>query len=296
MREQDKQNRFLIESCDVNGQLVQLDQSWIDARARTDYPPTVQTVLGEAFVATVLLAAMLKMDGKCTLQVRGPGPVHLLVVQVNSSGECRGLARWKEEPVAPDVKTVFGEDASMTITIESLEYAEPYQGIVPLEGDTLADAIGYYLSNSQQLRTQLTMSVNDNTASGLLLQKLPSSQARSDDSEEGWTRARHLASTVTDQELTELSAEELLRRLYFEEEVRLFDATDVSFKCSCSRERTGNMLIGLGETEVDEILAEQGEVAITCEFCDAEYFYDAVDIAALFKGAAENDDGSQQVH
>ncbi|MEE9334356.1 MAG: Hsp33 family molecular chaperone HslO [Granulosicoccaceae bacterium] len=295
MREQDKQNRFLIESCDVNGQIVQLDQCWKDARARTDYPPTIQTVLGEAFVATVLLAAMLKMDGKCTLQVRGPGPVHLLVVQVNSAGECRGLARWKDEPTASDVKTVFGEDANMTIAIESSDYAEPYQGIVPLEGDTLADAIGFYLSNSQQLRTQLIMSVNADTASGLLLQKLPSSEARTED-EDGWSRAKQFAATVTDQELTELGAEELLRRTFFEEEVRVFDATDVSFKCACSRERTGNMLIGLGEAEMNDILAERDEVVITCEFCNAQYQYDSVDIAALFKGAADEIDGSQQIH
>ncbi len=295
MRELDKQNRFLIESCDVNGQIVQLDQCWRDARARTEYPTSIQTVLGEAFVATVLLASMLKMDGKCTLQVRGPGPVHLLVVQVNSAGECRGLARWKEEPVASDVKSVFGDDATMTIAVESSDYAEPYQGIVPLEGDTLADAMGYYLSNSQQLHTKLIMSVNANTASGLLLQKLPSSQARTED-EDGWSRAKQLASTVTDQELAELNAEELLRRLFFEEEVRLYDATDVVFKCSCSRERTGNMLIGLGEAEMDEILAERDEVAITCEFCDAHYSYDAVDIAALFAGAAEDAAASNQIH
>jgi len=295
MRDQDKQSRFIIESCDVNGQFVQLDQSWVDARARIDYPPMVQTVLGEAFVATVLLAAMLKMEGKCTLQVRGSGPVHLLVVQVNSEGECRGLARWKKEPSSEVLSDVFGDDARMTIAVESTEYAEPYQGIVPLEGDSLADAMSYYLSNSQQLRTQLLMCVNNSTASGLLLQKLPGAEARGED-EDGWDRAKHLASTVTDQELTELDAQALLRRLYFEEEVRLFDATDVSFKCSCSRERTSGMLIGLGETEVQDILKERGEVGITCEFCDAEYRYDSVDIAALFKGAADEGDAPTQVH
>jgi len=295
MREQDKQSRFLIESCDVNGQLVQLDQSWVDARARTDYPSAVQTVLGEAFVATVLLAAMLKMDGKLTLQVRGTGPVHLLVVQVNSQGECRGLARWKKEPTSKELAHVFGDDARMTIAIESTEYAEPYQGIVPLEGSNLADAISYYLHNSQQLRTQLVMSVNDKTASGLLLQKLPSNEARGED-EDGWDRAKHLASTVTEQELAELDAQNLLRRLFFEEEVRLFDATDVSFRCSCSRERTGNMLIGLGQDEAQAILKEQGDVSITCEFCDAEYRYDSVDIAALFSGAADEGDPPIQLH
>ena len=295
MREQDKQHRFLIETCDVNGQIVQLDKCWKDARARTEYPPTIQTVLGEAFVATVLLAAMLKMDGKCTLQVRGPGPVHLLVVQVNSDGECRGLARWKDEPKSHDVKTVFGEDATMTIAIESSNYDEPYQGIVPLEGDTLADAMGHYLSNSQQLRTQLIMSVNTDSASGLLLQKLPSSEARTED-EDGWSRAKQFASTVTDEELAELGAQELLRRLFFEETVRLYDAKDVVFKCSCSRERTGNMLIGLGMAEIEGILAERDDVAITCEFCDAEYRYDSVDIAALFKGAVSDDDTPTQVH
>jgi molecular chaperone Hsp33 len=294
MREQDKQHHFLIETCDVSGQLVQLDQTWLAARERTQYPPVVEQILGEAFVSAVLLAGMLKMEGKCTLQVRGDGPVHLLVVQVNSDGDCRGLARWSSEPTGADISTVFGKDATMSIAIESTEYAEPYQGIVPLEGDTLADAMAYYLSNSQQLQTQLTMTVDGDTACGLLLQKLPVDKNRVD-AEDGWPRATHLASTVTDQELVELAPEELLKRLFFEEEVRLYDAHNIRFHCACSRERTGNMLIGIGQDEVSSILEEQGEVSITCEFCDENYRYDAVDVAGLFKGA-DDEPGDQLLH
>ncbi len=292
MREQDKQHRFIIESCDVSGQLVQLDQTWLAARDRTAYPSKIEQVLGEAFVSAVLLSGMLKMEGKCTLQVRGDGPVHLLVVQVNSDGECRGLARWTSEPTDAGIDAVFGTSATMSIAIESTEYAEPYQGIVPLEGDTLADAIGYYLSNSQQLQTQLTIAVNGDAACGLLLQKLPTEKNRVMD-EDGWVRATQLALTVKDEELTELAPIELLKRLFFEEEVRLFDAQSVRFHCGCSRERTGNMLVGIGEDEVNSIIEEQGEVSITCEFCDENYQYDAVDIAALFKGV--DDDSSEQL-
>ena len=294
MREQDKQHRFLIETCDVSGQLIQLDQTWLDARKRTQYPPVVENVLGEAFVAAVLLAGMLKMDGKCTLQVRGNGPVHLLVVQVNSDGECRGLARWTNEPVETNVSAIFGDEAHMSITIESKEYAEPYQGIVPLEGETLADSIAYYLSNSQQLQTHLTIAVDKATASGLLLQKLPADQSHADD-HDGWSRAINLAATVTDKELIELAPQALLKRLFFEEEVRLFDGTNILFKCGCSRIRTSNMLVGLGEDEVNSILEEQGDVSITREFCDEIYQYDAIDIAGLFKGA-EDDEGQNLLH
>lgn len=292
MREQDKQHRFIIETCDVSGQLVQLDQTWLAARDRTVYPAKIEHVLGEAFVSAVLLSGMLKMEGKCTLQVRGDGPVHLLVVQVSSDGDCRGLARWSSEPGSSNIASVFGAGATMSIAIESTEYAEPYQGIVPLDGDTLADAIAYYLSNSQQLQTQLSISVSDGSACGLLLQKLPADKARAAD-DDGWARATQLALTVKDEELTELAPGDLLKRLFFEEEVRLFDANSVRFHCSCSRERTGNMLVGIGEDEVNSIVEEQGEVSITCEFCDEKYRYDAVDIAALFKGV--DDDSAEQL-
>lgn len=285
MRERDKQQKFLVESCDVRGHLVQLDQTWIDAVARTEYPAPVRQILGEAFAAASLLASTIKFDGKMTMQVRGNGPIHLLVVQVTHDGSVRGLARWADVPTSTHLMDAFGEDARMTITIEARKQAEPYQGIVPLEGECLADALQYYFRTSEQLPTRLYLAVSDTSAAGVLVQKLPASEATSHD-EDGWQRATVLCSTLTDDELCSENSQTLLNRIFHEETVRLFEPYDVRFHCSCSRLRTDGMLLGLGRVEVDDIVLEQGKVEITCEFCDAQYNYDAVDVGALFAGSA----------
>jgi len=285
VRNQDVQQKFLIDSCDARGQLVQLDKAWHQATARTEYPPAVKQILGEAFVAATLLAGTIKFDGKMTLQVRGDGPIHLLVVQVTNEGQVRGLARWKTEPEGSELPSAFGPDARMTITIEATRNAEPYQGIVPLEGKNLATALQTYFRTSEQLPTTLYLAVLDNAAAGLLIQKLPVEERTYHDID-GWQRAKALCETLTENELCGESAETLLHRLFHEERVRLFDAHPVVFHCSCTRERTDGMLLGLGKDEVDSIVEEQGCVEITCEFCDALYAYDPVDVAALFKGGA----------
>ncbi len=283
MRDTDLQQRFMVDSCDARGHLVQLDETWREATARTDYPETVRQILGEAFVAATLLASTIKFDGKLTLQVRGDGPIHLLVVQVTNEGNVRGLARWSTTPDSSALQVAFGAQARMIITIEANKNAEPYQGIVALEGDNLAAALQTYFHTSEQLPTELYLAVSENSAAGMLIQKLPAEERTYHDAD-GWQRARVLCETLTDEELCNESAETLLHRIFHEERVRLFDAQSVQFHCSCSRERTDGMLHGLGKQEVDDIIEEQGGVEITCEFCDANYSYDTVDAAALFKG------------
>lgn len=285
MRERDRQQKFLVESCDVRGRLVQLDDTWRDATARTAYPAVVKQILGEAFVAATLLASTIKYEGKMTMQVRGDGPIHLLVVQVTNEGSVRGLARWTDEPNDKKLMSAFGTEARMIISIEASKYAEPYQGIVPLEGDCLAEALQTYFKTSEQLPTQLFLAVSESTAAGVLVQKLPAEERTCHDSD-GWQRATALCDTLSDVELCEDETQVLLNRLFHEERVRLFDSEVVRFHCSCSRKRTDDMLIGLGATEVNDIVAEQGKVDITCEFCDSLYSYDAVDVVALFKGVA----------
>lgn len=288
--ETDSRFRFLIESCDVRGQLVHLDDCWQEAKARTEYPPNVATVLGQAFAAAALMAGTIKFDGKLTLQVRGSGDVYLLVVQITNEGKMRGLARWRNEPKTINPAECFGVDARITITIETDQFSEPYQGIVPLQGNSLAESIAHYFNVSEQLKTQVYFAVTDSAVSGMLLQALPPSEKTTDD-EDAWARALALADTLTDEELLDESAQTLLHRLYHEEQVRLFEASTLQFMCSCSKERTDGMLIGLGEAEVLDIVKEQGEVKVACEFCDASYRYDAVDVAALFKGYVPPADG-----
>jgi len=291
----DSRFRFLIESCDVRGQLVHLDTCWAEALARTDYPDTVRTLLGEAFVATALLAGTIKFAGKLTLQVRGSGDVYLLVVQITSEGDMRGLARWNEVPDTTQPCSAFGDDARMTISIETDQSAQPYQGIVPIQGDSLAESIQHYFASSEQLKTELFFAVSDSAVSGLLLQALPQNEQQTLD-DDGWARAVALAETLSEQELLQEDVETLLHRLYHEEQVRLFESVQLRFFCTCSKERTDGMLISLGEAEVLDIVKEQGDVSISCEFCDARYRYDAVDVTALFKGYVADHPNSGTQH
>lgn len=296
MRDKDVQQKFVIDSCDARGHLVQLDETWVDATARTEYPAPIKQILGEAFVAATLLSSTIKFDGKMTFQVRGDGPIHLLVVQITNEGKVRGLARWNTVPDNDDLQHAFGEDARLIITIEANRQAEPYQGIVPLEGSTLSSALQAYFKTSEQLPTQLHLAVGDNSAAGMLIQKLPVEERTYHDAD-GWQRAKVLCDTLTEDELCTEKAETLLYRIFHEERVRLFDPNPVAFHCSCSRERTDGMLLGLGREEVDSIVEEQGVVEITCEFCDAPYNYDAVDVAALFRAgmSAETTDDNNGV-
>ena len=305
MRTRDNRQRFLIESCDVRGQVCQLDDTWREALGRVDYPVPVRDALGEAFVAALLLGGTIKFEGRMTLQVSGDGPVHLLVVQVTADGRARGLARWREGSFADAadaadagaasgegrLEAMFGSGARLVITIEARRGAEPYQGIVALEGERLGDALASYFRDSEQLQTELFLAVDADVAAGLLLQRLPAHErAAEEDADEGWRRATTLAATLSPAELRERGVGEIVHALYHEERVRLFDESPVRFECSCSRERTDGMLQGLGQAEVEDIVAERGAVDITCEFCDARYHYDAVDVAALFHGVAEADD------
>ena len=277
----DQKQGFLLESCDVRGQYISLDATWQDACARVDYPEVVSQVLGEAFVAAGLLSATIKFDGKLTLQVRGSDNIHLLVVQVTNDGKLRGLARWHDVPEGTSLLELFGGEAQLTIAIEATRGAEPYQGIVALEGNSLSDAIRRYFETSEQLKTHLQLAVSETSACGILLQALPV-EARTADDDDGFIRAVTLAESFSDEELLSKNLEPLLRLAYHQEQVRVFDAEPVEFHCSCSRERIDGMLQGMGRAEVDDILNEQEHIEVTCEFCDVTYRYDRVDADALF--------------
>lgn len=273
----------------ARGELVQLEAAWQSILSRSDYPPAVARLLGETAVAAVLLAATLKIDGKLTLQVQGEGTVHLLVMQVTSERELRGLARWHGE-VEGEGLALMG-DGRLVMTIETAR-GERYQGIVPLEGENLAQALEGYFDRSEQLPTRLWLEAGPTRAAGLLVQKMPGHDSPQDD--EDWNRIVVLSETVSAEDLLELPAETLLHRLYHEEDRRVFEPESVRFACSCSRERVAEMLRSLGKDEVEDILAEQGRIEVHCEFCNAGYTFDAVDAAALFVESPHP--GAQGIH
>lgn len=281
----DTLRRFMLENAHVRGEWLHLDNTWQEMLSRADYPAFVKTVLGEALTAAVLLAATIKHDGSLTLQIRGDGPIHLLVIQATAEGTVRGLAQWSRDAEGLTLPALFG-DAQLAITLESRTSNERYQSLIPLEGDTLSAALEAYFERSEQLPTRLWLMSDDTAAAGILLQRLPQDEVNPED----WQRTSALLDTLTREELVHLEPEEVLYRLFHEEDVRLFDAKDISFHCGCSRERVETMLRSLGQAEADIILEEQGKIEIICEFCNANYTLDAVDTSLLFKPAMPTND------
>jgi molecular chaperone Hsp33 len=283
MSDTDALHRFLFEGTQVRGELVHLDASWRAVLNRHPYPETVRGPLGEALAATVLLTGTLKFDGALILQVQGEGPLRTLVAQATHGRTIRGLARWEGEVPAGEIEAVFGA-GRLVLTLEP-EGGERYQGIVPLFGANLAEALETYFRTSEQLGTRLWLAAGPQRAAGLLLQRLPGFHGDADD----WTRIATLAATLTPGELTGLPTETLLHRLFHEEDLRLFEGEPVAFRCTCSRGRIEETLRALGEEEVEATLAQEGQVEVSCEFCNRVYRWDLVDARQIFMAVSPHE-------
>lgn len=282
----DATQRFLFEECDIRGEFVCLDASYRDALANQDYPPAVRRLVGEFLAAAALLATTIKFDGRLVLQARGSGALSLVMAECTSAGTVRGIARYEGEPLTDAFRGLVGE-GNLAITIEPRK-GEPYQGIVALEGESLADCLRRYFEQSEQLAAQFRFSADHDRVAGLLLQQLPAGETRHDDREEDWNRIRMLADTLGDEELRSVSNDTLLHRLFHEETVRLFDPVPVRYACTCSRERTAAALLSIGRREVESILEEQQSVTMTCEFCGTVYRYSEEEARLLLHEPGEH--------
>lgn len=280
----DKLQRFLIDNTNVRGELVQLDQAWQTMQATADYPTPIRKVLGEALAAISLLATTLKFNGSLILQINATAPVHMLVVQATSQHTVRGLARWNEE-ISDDAcfQDLFKE-GRMMISVEPKDGGERYQSVVELSGNSLEDSLASYFQQSEQLPTRLWLAADDNKATGLLLQRLPTEELEnlSDTGGDHWNRALALTNTITREELLSLDIATILTRLYHEEELRTFDQEDISFKCQCSQQKIEQMVVSIGLDEAQDIINKQGSIDIDCEFCNSHYSLEQADIKRLF--------------
>lgn len=278
--------RFQFQDTPVRGELCRLSQSYQQVISNHAYPAAVALLLGQAMVAVALMTATLKLKGSLILQIQGDGPVGLIMAECNQAGAVRAIARFDDAATyTSDMAwTTLTGAGRLLLTIEP-DNGERYQGIVPLEGDTLAAALGYYFQQSEQLPTQFLLSADAHSAAGLMLQVMPGHNTGHDD--DLWPRVTQLAATVKDQELLQVDAEQLLYRLFHEETVEIFPTSGLYFQCSCSRERSANALISLGLDELREVAAEQGgKIAVDCQFCHQVYDFDRVDIEQLFQPAA----------
>ncbi|MFV2060848.1 MAG: Hsp33 family molecular chaperone HslO [Gammaproteobacteria bacterium] len=281
----DSLQRFIFENADIRGEIVKLDATWQAILARHDYPEPVQTLLGEMMVAAALLSATLKFNGKLIVQIQGGHPIKLMVVECDSNNHLRAVAQYDDD--INDVTTLseLVGNGRLVLTLEPAEGAERYQSIVEISGETLADAITDYLIRSEQLETNLWLAANSKFAAGLLIQKLPkdsNKQATEAHDQDAWNRIQHLSSTITNDELLNITDEEIIHRLYHEEDVRVFEKEPISFRCNCSRERVSNMLRSLGSKEVVDIIEDQKIIEVACEFCNQKYEFDSIDAEQLF--------------
>jgi molecular chaperone Hsp33 len=279
----DTLQRFLFEHAPIRGEVAHLDATWRAVLERHEYPPVLRTILGELMAAGALLAATLKFDGSIILQLQGSGPVKLIVVECTSEQTLRATAKWTRElpEHGAGLADLLG-DGRFVITLVPADGRQSYQGVVAIDPAGVAASLEHYMQRSEQLETRLWLAAGEERAAGLLLQKLPEREDVDDDS---WNRATQLAATVTAPELLKLPAQNLLHRLYHQEDIRLFDPRPVSFRCSCSGERVAAMLRMLGYAEVRSILDERDTVEVICEFCNRAYRYDSVDAEQLFAAA-----------
>lgn len=275
----DTLQKFLFEQAPIRGEIVHLDAVWQSVLERHNYPPLLRDMMGELCAAAALLAATLKLQGSLVMQIHGKGAVKLLVVECSGDLELRATAKWEGELLHGTLQELVG-DGRCVITLDPKDGKQAYQGIVELEGESIAEILRNYMTRSEQLETFLWLAADEMHAAGLLLQKLPDQIASKDP--DAWNRATRLADTLKPEELLMLTSGELVHRLYHEEDIRLFDSQKVIFRCTCSRENVARMLRMLGQAEVDSIILERGDVEVHCEFCNQRYVFDRVDADAVF--------------
>ncbi|HEY8856558.1 MAG TPA: Hsp33 family molecular chaperone HslO [Rugosibacter sp.] len=298
-------HRFLFEDLDIRGSLVQLGPAWRSLCAVRDYAPAARNLLGELAAITTIIGSNLKTPGRVRFQLQGTGPVSLLVMDCDEQLRLRGMARSSLEEAAPfltkeirsdavlpaptfatsastsppTAKDLLG-DGQLMLTLQTAN-AEPYQSLVPNDGETIAAIFEHYLTQSEQLSSRLWLTADNDTACGLFLQKLPDADLRDKD---GWNRIEQLANTVQPAELA-LPVETLLTRLFNTENIRVFPPRLVTWHCPRDEEKIRNLLLSMGRDEVADILADTEMISIADEICGHEYRFGPEIIDELFPPA-----------
>ena len=284
----DLRQRFFIEDSPVRGEVVHLEEALQTILKQRDYVPAVQVLLGEMLCATALLASTLKIKGRISLQIQASGTFKWAMAECNHLGEVRALAEYEEDP-----RFLRGEDSStvlkslvspvLFINIEP-EFGERYQGIVPLDKANLAECLMQYYDLSAQIPTRIVLASNVERAGGLLIQLLPrnSEEEQQRVDEDLWPRVTMLTETLKAEELTDLDVNEILYRLYNEEQVRLPEVEALRFGCTCSKERCANALMQIGVAAVRETLEHQNPITMDCQFCSTQYSFSAEEALGLF--------------
>lgn len=272
--------RFIFEKADIRGEIAHLDETYQKLLSFHHYPPLLKQLLGEALLAAVLMTATIKFKGQLTLQLQTNQVIKLLLVKCSHDFKVRALIQFDKDESSEKMAHAL-QEGKLVITIEPDDKVRPYQSIVPLQGNSLAQALEYYFAQSEQLTTKFNFAVSDGKASGMLLQLLPEHK-KSEQREEFWQYATKIGDTLSNDELQTLDNETILYRLYHETNLRLFESATVAFYCPCSKERMARAIQTLGEEEAKSMLKQQQTINVHCEFCLQNYAFDKVDIEWLF--------------
>ncbi len=280
---------FSIEGTNVRGRLVRLGEAYRDILAPHPYPAALGILMGELATMTIALADSLKYDGLFILQTQSDGPVSMMVVDITSTGELRGYARYDVDKLntisQATVPHLMGS-GHLAFTVDQGRDMERYQGITALEGASLAECAQAYFRQSEQLETAILLSADPETkrAAALMIQKMPPAGEgvrqqivlSADEEDESWRNAVILMSSMTKEEMLdpELNSWDLLYRLYHEEGVRLYDNKPLKFQCRCSGEKVAATLASFPTEELSDMKTEDGLIVATCEFCRTDYKFD----------------------
>ncbi|GAA0854906.1 Hsp33 family molecular chaperone HslO [Aliiglaciecola litoralis] len=298
MSQFDQLHRYVFDKANVRGELVQLQKSYQTILAVQPYPPVIQRILGELMAITSLLTATLKFAGDIAVQLQSDGILKYAVINGTHDQKLRGIARWDEAvKELPDSIEALLPKGLLVITITP-EEGERYQGMVAIDKPTLAECLEAYFMQSEQLPTKIvlkTQGENDNAmAGGMFLQVLPtSSESSSHKDHPEFNHLTALTETISASELLELPANDVLHRLYHQEEVTLYEPQPIIFKCTCSKERSAAAIAKVDKQELLEIVKEDGAVRLNCQYCHTEYSFDAIDVESIHSGAYDQPNATQ---
>jgi molecular chaperone Hsp33 len=303
LRETDRFVRFHFPELSIRGAWVHLDDTYRALITGRNYPAAVSRMLGEMASVTALMAGQLKHPGRLTFQMRDPGPISLLVMDCTDKLGLRGTAQWDNTFAAklqnPDFHCLNthgdAEDTAsrLMMTLDAQQFSTPWQSFVPLVGQSLSEAFGHYLTQSEQQPTLLTLAADDTRAAALFLQAMPGADEADAD---GWNRMTHLFGTLTEQELLQLDPAPLLTRLFPEELISLAPGQALHHAGERNWDKVRNMVRGLGKDEVDAILREHGAVVIHDELSNQEYRFTPDEALALFTSDHTHTHQGQTLH
>lgn len=282
MNNNDHLQRFIFDQAPIRGEIIHLEDSFKAIIEQHDYPKPIRKLLGEALCVAGLLSAIIKFNGRLTVQFRGKGRLKLLLAQCDNQFNMRGLAKWDGNLSYDDLMESF-KDGVLVIMLDS-GLKSQYQGIVSWRGNSLVESIEGYFKDSEQLATKIWLSVNETEAAGFLLQVIPNDEKPNDEpSEETWKRIIQLTERNFPADILEVDHESLLNKLYPQDDIRLFPSVFINFKCTCNRKRGEDAIMLLGKQEAEEELNNKQTIIVTCDFCNEEYVYDRSDVANIFK-------------